>query len=72
MSSAAARAGAMLAPFSRNLVRNSVKSDSFGHQSNLDIHLHTVEIHMIRLLLSRLIRMFTVCSVDLFFIQYFL
>ena len=68
MSSAAARAGAMLAPFSRNLVSNSVKSESFGHQLNLDIHFHTVEIQMIRLHLSCLIRMFTVCS-DYYLIQ---
>ena len=60
MSSAAARAGAMLAPFSRNLVSNSVKSGYFRHLVNLERHWHTVEIQMRRLqdvhrLLSRFI-----------------
>ena len=39
-----------------------VKSGKFGHQVNSDIHLQTVEIQM-----SRLIRIFTVCLVNLFF-----
>ena len=43
-----------------------VKVGSFGHQVNSDIHLQTVEILMRRLLMSRLIRIFTVCLVNLF------
>ena len=45
-----------------------VKSDRFGHQVNLDTRLQTLEIQMRRLLMSRLIRIFTVCLVNLFFI----
>ena len=45
-----------------------VKSGNFGHQVNLEIHLQTVEIQMRRLLMSHLIRIFTVCLVNLFFI----
>ena len=45
-----------------------VKSGIFGHQVNSDTHLQTVEIQMRRLLMSRLIRIFTVCLVNLFFI----
>ena len=45
-----------------------VKSVKFGHQVNLDTHLQTVEIQMRRLLMSRLIRIFAVCLVDLFLI----
>ena len=40
-----------------------VKSGNFGHQVNSDKHLQTVEI-----LMSRLIRILTVCFVNLFFI----
>ena len=43
-----------------------VKSGNLGHQVNSDIPLQTVEIQMRRLLMSRLIRMFTVCIVYLF------
>ena len=43
-----------------------VKSGNFGHQVNSDIHLQTVEIKIRRLLMSRLIRIFTVCLVNLF------
>ena len=50
-------------------VHYRVKSGNFGHQVNLDMHLQTVEIQMRRLLMSRLIRTFTVCFVSLFFIQ---
>ena len=45
-----------------------VKSGNFGHQVNSDIHLQTVDIQMRRLLMSRLIRIFTACLVNLFFI----
>ena len=45
-----------------------VKSVKFGHQVNSDTHLQTVEIQMRLLLMSRLIRIFTVCLVNLFFI----
>ena len=45
-----------------------VKSGNLRHQVNSDIHLQTVEIQMRRLLMSRLIRIFTVCLVNLFFI----
>ena len=41
-----------------------VKSGNFGHQANSDIHLQTVEIQMRRLL----VRIFTVCLVNLFVI----
>ena len=44
-----------------------VKLSNFGHQVNSDIRLQTVEIQMRRLLMSRLIRIFTVCLVNLFF-----
>ena len=44
-----------------------VKSDHFGHQVIWDIHLQTVEIQMRRLLMSRLIRIFIVCLVNLLF-----
>ena len=47
---------------------NRVKSGKFGRQVNSDIHLQTVEIQKRRLLMSRLIRIFTVCLVNLFFI----
>ena len=43
-----------------------VKSGKFRHQVNSDTHLQTVEIQMRRLLMSRLIRIFTVCLVILF------
>ena len=45
-----------------------VKSGNFGHQVNSDIHLQTVEIQMRRLLMSRPIRIFTICLVTLFFL----
>ena len=45
-----------------------VKSGNFGHQVNSHIHLQIVVIQMRRLLMSRLIRIFTVCLVNLFFI----
>ena len=44
-----------------------VKSGNFQHQVNSDIHLQTVEIQMRQLLMSNLIRIFTVCLVNLFF-----
>ena len=43
-----------------------VKSGKFGHQLNSDTYLQTVEIQMRRLLMSRLIRIFTVCLVNFF------
>ena len=46
-----------------------VKSGKFGHQVNLDIRLQTVEIQTRRLLMSRLIRIFTVCLVNYFLFQ---
>ena len=42
----------------------TVKLGKFGHQVNSDTHLQTVEIQMRRLLISRLIRNFTVCLVN--------
>ena len=45
-----------------------VKSGKFGHQVNSNTHLQTAEIQMRRLLMSRLIRIFTVRLVNLFFI----
>ena len=47
-----------------------VKSGKFGHQVKSDTRLQTVEIQMRRLLMSRLIRIFTVCLVNLFLFQY--
>ena len=41
-----------------------VKSGKFGHQVNSDTHLQTVEIQI----MSRLIRIFNVCLVNLFLI----
>ena len=52
--------------FDCNMTRE--KSAKFGHQVNSDTHLQTVEIQMRRLLMSRLIRIFTVCLVNLFYI----
>ena len=46
---------------------NRVKSGNFEHQVNSDIYLQTVEIQMRRLLMRRLIRIFTVCLVSLFY-----
>ena len=43
------------------LENTRVKSGNFGHQLNLDMYWQTVEILMRRLLMSRLIRIFTVC-----------
>ena len=48
--------------------KNRVKSGNFGHQVNSDIHWQTVEIQMRRLPMSRLIRVFSVCLVNLFLI----
>ena len=48
-----------------------VKSGKFRHQVNSDTHLQTVEIQMRWLLMSRLISIFTVCLVNLFFISIF-
>ena len=43
-----------------------VNSGNFGHQVNTDTNLQTVEIQMRRLLMSHLIRIFTVCLVFFF------
>ena len=56
------------APFERIKWFSRVKSWNFGHQVNSDTHLLTVEIQMRRLIMSRLIRIFTVCLVDYFFL----
>ena len=48
-----------------------VKSGNFGHQVNSDTYLQTVLIQMRRLLMSHLIRIFTVCLVNLFIIPIF-
>ena len=48
------------------MLRYRVKSGKFGHQVNSDTHLQTVEIQMRRLLMSRHIRIFTVCLVIFF------
>ena len=45
-----------------------VKSGNFGHQVNSDTHLQIVKILMRRLLMTRLIRIFIVCSFNLSFI----
>ena len=45
-----------------------VKSGNFRQRVNSDTHLQTVEIQMRWLIMSRLIRIFTVCLVNLFFI----
>ena len=45
-----------------------VKSGKFGHQVNSDTHLQPVGIQMRRLLMSRLIRIFNICLVLLFFV----
>ena len=44
-----------------------VKLVKFGHHVNSDTHLQIVEIQMRRLLMSRLIGIFTVRLVNLFF-----
>ena len=46
-----------------------VKSGIFGHQVNSDTYLQTVKIQMRWHLKSHLIRIFTVCLVNLFFIS---
>ena len=43
------------------------KTGNLRHQVHSDIHLQTVEIQMRRLLMSRLIRTFTVCLLNLLF-----
>ena len=48
-----------------NNVTSRVKSGNLGHQVNSETRLQTVEIRMI---MSRLIRIFTVCLVQFFFI----
>ena len=48
-----------------------VKAGKFGHQVDSDTLLQTVKIQMRRLLMSRLIRIFTVCLDNLFFIPIF-
>ena len=63
----------MLSVFSNNmlqmhLMNSRVKSGKFEQQVNSDTRLHTVEIQMRRLLMSRLIRISTVCLVNIFFI----
>ena len=50
------------------LFLTSVKSGNFGHQVISDIHFQTVEIQMRRLLKSGLVRIFSVCLVNLFLI----
>ena len=47
---------------------SKIKSGNFGQRVNSDIHLQTVKIQMRRLLMSRLIRIFTFCIVNLIFI----
>ena len=47
-----------------------VKSAKFGHQVNSDTHLQTVNIQMRRLVMSRLIRIFTVCLLIYILFQY--
>ena len=54
-----------------NLLTKRVKSGKFGHQVNSDTHLQSVEIQMRQLLVSRLIRIFTVCMVYLILFQSF-
>ena len=51
-----------------HLMNSRVKSGKFGQQVIFDTRLQTVEIQMRRLLMSRLIRISTVCLVNLFFI----
>ena len=46
-----------------------VKLDKFGHQVTSDTNLHTVIIQMRRLLMSRLIRIFSVC-LEIYFYSY--
>ena len=48
-------------------IMNRVKSGYFEHKVNSDVHLQTVEIQIRRLLMSRLIRIFTVCFYNLLF-----
>ena len=54
--------------WARSWYHVGVKSGYFGQQVNSDIRLQTVEIQMRRLLMSRLIRIFTVWFVNSFFI----
>ena len=51
----------------KSKIGSRIKSGNFGHQVNSDIRLQTVKIQMRRLLMSCLIRIFTVCLVNLFF-----
>ena len=50
-------------------LNNRVKAGNFGQRVNSDIHMQTVKLQMRRLLMSRLIRIFTVCLVNLIFIS---
>ena len=52
----------------QTVFKSRVKAGKFGHQVNSDTHLQTVEIKMRRLLMRRLIRIFTVCLGNIFFI----
>ena len=50
-----------------DLLNSRVKSGNFRQRVNSDIHLQTVKIQMRPLLMSSLIRIFSVCLVNLFF-----
>ena len=54
--------------WARSWYHVGVRSGYFGQQVNSDIRLQTVEIQMRRLLMNRLIRIFTVWLVNSFFI----
>ena len=51
----------------KNADDDRIKTGNFGHQVYSDIHLQTVEFQMRQLLMSRLIRIFTVCLLNLLF-----
>ena len=46
-------------------IKAQVKIGNFEHQVNSDIHLQTLEIQVRRLRMNRLIRIFTVCLINL-------
>ena len=58
----------LFSPSNKPCDSSRVKSGKFGHHVTSDTHLETVEIQMRRLLMSRLIWIFTVCLVNLYFI----
>ena len=52
------------------MATSRVKSGTFWDQVNSDLHLQTVEIQLRQLLISSRIRIFTVCFITVFYVDY--